>query len=202
MIIEARESNLQSFVDAARQALARRLPPPQPAGLVAGKIFSALEQAAATGKRPPQRQPVCHYLDAALATAREAGGDIGLLADAFAAIEPGLSWAPRQGAEKAGEAFAKGHANTMIVGPGGLEPREDVWIGASLMAPEVQYIDHHHPPAEVYLVLSPGSWRQGDRPWHEPGIGGTVFNTPNIVHAMKSGTAPLFAIWCLLVQDN
>jgi quercetin dioxygenase-like cupin family protein len=66
----------------------------------------------------------------------------------------------------------------------------------------VQYIDHHHPPAEVYLVLSPGAWRQADGPWHEPGIGGTVFNTPNIVHAMKSAEAPLLAIWCLLVKDN
>lgn len=202
MTVEARDFALQTFIDAARQALTKRLPPEQPAGLVLRRIFAALEQAGSMGNRQPQRLPVCQHLDAALMTARSAKGDVGMLADAFQAIEPRLNWARRPGAEKAGEVFAKGHANTMIVGPGGLEPREDVWIGASLMAPEIQYIDHHHPPAEVYLALSPGTWRQGDQPWHEPGIGGTVFNTPNIVHAMKSGEAPLFAIWCLLVQDN
>jgi hypothetical protein len=85
----------------------------------------------------------------------------------------------------------------MIVGPNGHEPREDVWVGVSLLAPEVRYPDHHHAPEEVYLVLSRGRFRQGDADWFEPGIGGSLYNMPNIRHAMASGSAPLFAIWCL-----
>jgi quercetin dioxygenase-like cupin family protein len=87
----------------------------------------------------------------------------------------------------------------MIVGPGGLESRDDVWVGASVMAPHVRYPDHQHLPEEVYLVMSPGEFRQGDAPWFEPGVGGTFYNPPNIVHAMRSGESPLLAIWCLWV---
>ena len=92
-----------------------------------------------------------------------------------------------------------GHANALIVGPDGLEPREDARVGVSLMAPAVQYPDHRHPPEEVYVALSPGEWRQGDGPWHAPGPGGLVYNPPGIVHAMRSGKTPLLAIWCLWV---
>jgi hypothetical protein len=45
--------------------------------------------------------------------------------------------------------------------------------------------------------LSRGHWRQDDDPWVEPGIGGLIHNPANIVHAMRSGDQPLFAIWCL-----
>ncbi|HJV72663.1 MAG TPA: dimethylsulfonioproprionate lyase family protein, partial [Noviherbaspirillum sp.] len=35
--------------------------------------------------------------------------------------------------------------------------------------------------------------------WFHPGIGGGIHNAPNSLHAMRSGPAPFFAIWCLLV---
>jgi len=46
-------------------------------------------------------------------------------------------------------------------------------------------------------VLSPGLWWQEGRGWHEPGIGGTVHHAPNVRHAMRSGSSPLLANWCL-----
>lgn len=52
-------------------------------------------------------------------------------------------------------------------------------------------------PEEVYLVLSPGRFQHGSSSWFEPGLGGTLYNEPNIKHAMASGDAPLLAIWCL-----
>ena len=61
----------------------------------------------------------------------------------------------------------------------------------------MRYPDHHHPPPEVYLSLTPGSWWKEGRSWTEPGIGGTVYNEPNVVHAMRSHGTPLFAFWCL-----
>lgn len=85
----------------------------------------------------------------------------------------------------------------MFVGPGGLERRTDVWIGVPLLAPEVRYPDHTHPPEETYLVLSAGQFRQEDGPWFEPGIGGSFYNPPGIVHAMRSNSEPLFAFWTL-----
>jgi len=85
----------------------------------------------------------------------------------------------------------------MIVGPNGIERRDDLLIGVSLLAPNVRYPDHTHPPEETYLVLSEGSFRQNDGAWFEPGIGGTFYNPPGIGHAMRSGEAPLFAVWLL-----
>jgi quercetin dioxygenase-like cupin family protein len=85
----------------------------------------------------------------------------------------------------------------MIVGPGGLEPRHDVWLGVSLLAPGVRYPDHTHAPEETYLVLSRGTFRQNDGPWFEPGIGGSFYNPPGILHAMRAEDEPLFAFWAL-----
>ena len=67
----------------------------------------------------------------------------------------------------------------------------------AMMAPHTVYPDHHHPPQEGYVVLSAGQWRQAQGPWQTPGIGGWVYNPPDIVHAMRSGDQPLLAIWCL-----
>ena len=53
-----------------------------------------------------------------------------------------------------------GPGGFVVVGRGGLEPRADVLIGISLLAPTVAYPEHRHPPEEVYLVLSPGEWRK------------------------------------------
>ncbi|GGK55894.1 hypothetical protein GCM10007941_02700 [Amphritea balenae] len=91
----------------------------------------------------------------------------------------------------------KGHVNAEIIGPKGLEVREDIIVGITLMRPGITYPDHHHPPAEIYIVLSEGLWRQKDLAWTSPGPGGYVYNPPDIIHAMKSLNTPLFALWCL-----
>ncbi len=84
-----------------------------------------------------------------------------------------------------------------MVGPGGIEPREDLWIGATLMAPNTDYPVHHHPPEEIYLVLSEGEWWKEPTGWFTPGVGGTVHNTPDALHAFRSRARPLFALWAL-----
>jgi hypothetical protein len=60
--------------------------------------------------------------------------------------------------------------NAMIIASAGLEKRSDVMIGCSLMAPNVRFPDHKHPPEKVYAVLSNGAWCNSITPW--PGIGG------------------------------
>ena len=44
-------------------------------------------------------------------------------------------------------------------------------------------------------MLSEGEWRQGSAPRHTPGIGGIVYNPPDVIHAMRSGGTPLLALW-------
>lgn len=90
----------------------------------------------------------------------------------------------------------------MIIGPGGIEERKDLWIGASLMAPNVRYPDHDHAPEEAYLVLSEGEFRQGDGEWFSPAIGSSFYNVPRIKHAMRSADTPLFAFRALLASQS
>jgi quercetin dioxygenase-like cupin family protein len=90
-----------------------------------------------------------------------------------------------------------GHANAILVGPNGLVASRHLLIGVSLMAPNTVYPDHRHPPAEGYVMLSQGWWRQEQGPWKTPGTGGWVYNPPDILHAMRSGPQPLLAVWCL-----
>ena|SRR5690348_1764894 len=133
------------------------------------------------------RFPVCALLDQVLAPATP-------LYAALRAIASDLTWYRRPGGDAQ---FQESHANTMLVGPNGLEPRDDLWIGATLMAPNTEYPVHHHPPEEIYLVLSEGDWWRDGTGWFSPGVGGTLYNQPDIRHAMRSHARPLFAIWAL-----
>ena len=192
-----RPKPLQDFLDSLRGEIGQRQ-----WGAAAGRclwrVFDALNGARPVEAKAPARLPACAHLEDALTTARQAGPSLAKIADAFAALEPHLTWTRRPQADHTASAnFVDGHANAMIVGPNGYEPREDVWVGVSLLAPQVRYPDHHHAPEEVYLVLSKGKFRQGEDEWFEPGIGGSFYNTPHIKHAMASGSTPLFAVWCL-----
>jgi quercetin dioxygenase-like cupin family protein len=93
--------------------------------------------------------------------------------------------------------FFDGHANALVAGPEGIEIRDDVMIGISLMAPHVRYPDHRHPPEEVYVSLAGGAWWKEHGDWYGPGSGGLVYNEPNVLHAMATEQEPLLAIWCL-----
>jgi hypothetical protein len=197
-----RSADLQLFVTSAEAAVRHRSSVDGRVRPAAERIFMALQAPSTQVVRPgATRLPVCRHLATTLEHARHQPGPIGALADAFAVIEPQLTWKVRGGAEALGEEFLDGHANATIAGPEGLEIRRDVWIGVSLMAPHTRYPDHRHPPEEIYVVLSDGQWRQASDPWHEPGIGGLVYNPPNVVHAMRSTERPLLALWFLWTEQ-
>ena len=192
-----RDSDLQVLVDLIDQSLLAR--PRSTATFQASrKIFGALR--VRVGLSPeivPQQLDVCSELVAALAEAKAAVAPMPGLADAFAALQPRLSWWRRKLANPADSRFYNGHANAMLIGPGGLEERDDVMNGVTLMAPHVLYPVHDHPPEEVYLPLTSGHWWNAGMDWNEPGPGGTIYNPPGIAHAMRSGAKPLLALWLL-----
>ena len=197
-----RSEALSQFLDIARDALSIRVGEHTPPGVVAARVFEALATsvgAIAPGALVPP--PACRHLPSALEAAR-AAPELSLLAEAFEALEPELRWRRRPGSEAHGKAFHEGHANADIVGPMGLEQRDDVWFGASLVAPDVRYVDHRHPPAEVYVVMSEGEWYREGCGWHTPGVGGIVYNPPNVVHAMRAGRRALLALWLLRVGGS
>ena len=166
------------------------------------RIFGdmALEAPQENGGRP-QQQPACRHLPECFAELEKTGGNLGKLAAALREIEPHLSW-NNQSERRKSAMLADNYADTFIVGPGGFAPSSEIEIGISVMAPQITYPDHRHPPEELYLVLSEGEWRQNADAWHEPGVGGVVYNPADIVHAMRAGTKPLFAIWCLPLDNK
>lgn len=195
--MSANSSALRTFLDAVRDAILARTGSNEPAGRATASIFEALETPLGVIADEPSRLPVCRHLETAFATACDGQTPAAHAASTLRSIEPMLRWRRRPNAHTHGPDFADGHANATIIGPAGLVRRADVQVGVSLIAPDIQYPDHHHLPQEVYLVLSPGEWRQSDGPWQEPGMGGIIYNPPDIVHAMRSKNDPLLAVWCL-----
>jgi hypothetical protein len=140
------------------------------------------------------RLPVCGWIGPALGSVAPERAALGL---AFAEIEQSLAWKRRATADENDQPFWNGHANAVILGPGGLESRDDLWVGATVMAPGVRYADHDHPPEEVYLSLTPGEWWNAAMDWTDPGPTGFIYNPPGIAHAMRSGPGPFLALWYL-----
>ncbi len=197
-----RDHNFQAFLDAAHAAFAEFAADASSKTSIS-RIFSALGDAAGTGEQPPSRLPVCAHLEHVADPQRFESPTLRQLVSTFMALEPRLSWGHRGASDDTASAnFLEGHANAVIAGPGGLERRSDVLLGASLLGPHVRYPDHRHPPEETYLVMSGGEFRQGDGSWFAPGIGGSFYNEPNIVHAMRSGEEPFLAFWALWSQPH
>ncbi|MBY5572140.1 transcriptional regulator [Rhizobium leguminosarum] len=194
-----RNESLQIFLDAAFVAFDQFAKAPDARRSVR-QIFAALERPGAARVGEGSRLPVCAQLDVALSI-DTSYSSLTHLIEGFKGIEPMLEWRRRSKYDHTASGnFADGHANAMIIGPGGLEERSDLWFGVTLMAPQVRYPDHDHAPEEVYLVLSEGEFKQGEGDWFSPGIGGSFYNVPDIKHAMRSLGTPLFAFWALLAE--
>lgn len=198
----ARSDALQSFLDTAFVAFDQFAKDLRARQSVM-QIFAHLETPQTERANIGKRLPVCtRYFGKVLAEKSE-HPSLNNLIERFETLEPLLEWKWRSTYDNSASAnFLMSHANTLIVGPGGLEERSDVWLGATLMAPNVRYPDHDHAPEETYLVLSDGEFMQGDSGWFTPGVGGSFYNPPGIKHTMRSGEKPLFAFWALLPDQQ
>ena len=195
-----RSESLARFIEVVHDAVLAGTDRAGASNATTERIFSALQTPAGEpGNDQAQTLSACRHLEPALDNARAGPAPIPALAEAFFRLTPRLSWQRRAGAETHGAQFYDGHANTSIVGPEGLERRGDVLIGASLVAPRVRYPEHNHPPEELYVVMSEGDWYREEAGWYTPGVGGVVYHSSGVSHAMRSGPVPLLAIWCLWV---
>jgi quercetin dioxygenase-like cupin family protein len=198
--MEHRDAALQAFYDLTETAILRRADSCKNAGPAAKRVFDALRNTVGgKGSSAPQRLAVCDTLESALHVAGTGPAPIPALAAALNGLSPRLQWKRRKGSTPDGTNLYDGHANALVAGPGGLEEREDVWVGISLMAPHVRYPDHRHHPEEVYVSLAGGAWWNENMEWTTPGPGGLIYNEPNVLHAMRTEAQPLLAIWCLWV---
>ncbi|TGQ54498.1 transcriptional regulator [Mesorhizobium sp. M1C.F.Ca.ET.193.01.1.1] len=167
------------------------------------QLFAQLNVPGVERTTPGSRLAVCERFLAPAMDLTPNEPTLQALISLFKALEPKLEWKWRATYDNtASQNFLMSHANVMIVGPGALEDRQDAWIGATLMAPNVRYPDHSHAPEETYLVISEGEFRQADGDWFALSAGGSFFNPPNIKHAMRSAQKPLFAFWALLPEQR
>ena len=144
---------------------------------------------------PKQHAFSLKYLPVAIKNGKLGSPVILSLLDSFENILGSLQWYRRDEPQK--PKFMRGHANAQIIGPRGIEKRSEIVVGVTLMSPWTQYPYHHHPPEELYVVLSDGDWIQEASNWFTPGVGGIVGNPSNMGHSMRSKSAPLLTIWCL-----
>ncbi|PPR75002.1 MAG: hypothetical protein CFH06_02026 [Alphaproteobacteria bacterium MarineAlpha3_Bin5] len=192
------ESNKEigEFIDCLVVAINQGMGKSNAPAVETGELITGLRSNRTPNSLNPEGgMPALDHLPIAIRNARSGPLRIRYLAECFEKIADTLPWYQRE--EPALPKFMRGHANAFIIGPNGLEERDGVVIGASLLAPEIEYPHHNHPANELYVVMSTGNWRQDNNPWHTPGIGGLVYNSSNIGHSMRSGSKPLFAIWCL-----
>ena len=190
---------LTLLIDGLHAAVQARTAAHEPARALVDQLTQALRSGAGTPAKLASRWlPTCDHLLSANAQAQGAAPDIRRLADLMLSLAPLLFWRRRVDDGTGSPHFTEGHANTHLVGPAGIEVRDDFVVGASLLAPGVVYPEHQHSPRETYLVLSAGDWYREDAGWYTPGLGGVVYHPAMLVHAMRAtAEAPLLALWCL-----
>ncbi|TKT78232.1 dimethylsulfonioproprionate lyase family protein [Aquamicrobium sp. LC103] len=193
-----RTEAVKAFLGAVRLGFEGSSPQAQTRACLA-RVFDRLSDPVVADNVPAARVPTSDLIDQALQPALQADETMAALAGCLRKLDPDLPWRMRGGKDvQPGETGPTTIANAMIVGPGGLEERRDVWVGVSLVPPGVRYPDHRHSPEEIYLFLTGGRFRHGESGWFEPGVGGSLYNEPNIQHSMEApADAPLLAVWCL-----
>ena len=191
-----RSPDLQALITAAEGAVDQCPQGFDAAKAAAVQVFDRLRARVGAGSgAAPLTLPVCDHLAAALDQSHPSRAPVAV---ALRALAPHLTWTRRSSARPADGAFWDGHANAMLAGPGGLEVRQDLWVGVTLMAPGVTYVDHSHAPEETYLALTPGLWWNSDMDWTDPGADGLIYNPPGITHAMRAvPDRPFLALWFL-----
>lgn len=134
----------------------------------------------------------------ALSDAPRPDRDFEALLSTLGILLPSSRWIQRFAAGNDEVEFEDRHRHALIFGKGGLFQCSTMTLGLAVMAPELNYPFHRHPPAEFYLVLSEGDWYREDAGWQSPGAGGIVFNPSSALHSMRSTRKPLLALWGLI----
>lgn len=92
--------------------------------------------------------------------------------------------------------FAGRSAYVEIAGPDGVVPSERLRFGLFTQAPESFYPPHDHEAEEHYYVLSGEAlWQKGGSPFAAMPPGSCIRHAPWQSHAMRTGAAPLLAMW-------
>ena len=113
---------------------------------------------------------------------------------------PYLPWTRTEGDSSASSHLTQRAANANIIGPGALFPREDIFLGLTLIAPNTLCPSHHHPDAELCHPL------MGGATWIIGGVArklaprDVIVSPPQAVHAIHTDHQPVLALFVRLLS--
>jgi mannose-6-phosphate isomerase-like protein (cupin superfamily) len=142
----------------------------------------------------PSRLEVLRWLDGAASAAP--AGALGTLARELAAAAAELAWRQTYQAGDVPVSFLERYGWCELAGIRGPLPSSALACGFLLLGPDTEYPPHSHAAEELYVPLSgAGEWRCGPERFAVRRPGEPVFHAHGEVHAMRSGAAPLLALY-------
>ncbi len=107
-----------------------------------------------------------------------------------------LSWSQNRAYVEMGgqDEFLAGYGFAPLSSAEGPIKRAVPMGGFILLAPNLLYPGHYHPPREIYLILTPGArWKIEDGDWFDVAPGDLILHQPSVVHATMTGDEPFLA---------
>ena len=147
----------------------------------------------------PRGLPVLAYMQQAVETASENTGN---LVNALAAAADRIAWGQTYSEDDFGAEFLEKYGWSEFIGLRGPIPSESLACGVLMLGPYVEYPRHRHEAEEIYIPLTGQTlWLRGDQDWTAMEPGRTIYHAPWVSHAMKTGAAPLLALYLWRAGD-
>ena len=161
----------------------------------------ALREALAQWPRAPRERTVAAAADlAVLRWLPQIAGDENAwgaeIVNALCRAAPGLAWRQTYAEPQVDRAFIDNYGYSELMGSGGPLASERIACGFLLLGPATYYPPHRHEAEEFYVPLSgTAGWQQGDGAWREHPPGTAIHHRSEEPHAMRTGAAPLLALY-------
>ncbi|MDL2409910.1 dimethylsulfonioproprionate lyase family protein [Rhizobium calliandrae] len=191
----ARPAPVQSFANALCELLLAATAPDM-ASFVAGQIYSRLHRIGMlrAGGADDVLQPEAWW--SALELAGKRDRQLTRMVEALSLMSPMLIWTKGRSGPFASANYAIGHGSAMIVGPGGLEDRDDVQISLTLTEPYCRSPDRAASERQIFLFLSSAQISIGDGAWNAVTPGSIAVIEAGSKSAMRCTRDPLLAVRC------
>ncbi len=119
-----------------------------------------------------------------------------VIIETLAAAAKHLCWGQTYTQSDCGHAFLQNYGRTELIGLRGPIASSTLACGFLLLGPETLYPRHSHAAEEIYVPLSaPTYWLQGESDWIARPCGVPIYHRPWKVHAMRTESLPLLALY-------
>ncbi|KSV60995.1 hypothetical protein N185_37650 [Sinorhizobium sp. GW3] len=170
------------------------------AKFVAGKVFHNLSRPSGFYRIGGWSLHQSDHLDTALEAASVVEGPLAAVVSCLGELHSNLCWYRGETGPYASVNFVQDHAHSLLVGQGGIEERDDIELGLTVMGPFSRSPDHRRELPVAYLALSRGEVQVGDNDWASYFPGEIFFADEGDHVAMRCTRSPLLLLWCQRTQ--